>query len=61
MENLIPEDDFVAAQTAGSAETHDGNPYNNTYCQVMRVHDEKIAAVKEYFDTKLTTAVFESA
>ena len=49
---------FVVAQTAGTAETHDGRPYNNTYCQVIRIRDGKIAEVKEYFDTALVDAVF---
>jgi len=58
IERLIAEDDVVVAQTNGSAETHDGTPYNNTYCQVIRVRDGKIAEVKEYFDTALVNAVF---
>ncbi len=58
IENLIAEGDFVVAQTTGSAETTDGKPYNNSYCQVFTIRDGKIAEVKEYFDTELTSAVF---
>ena len=58
IEGLTAERDVVVAQTAGTAETHDGTPYNNTYCQVIRIRDGKIAAVKEYFDTALVDAVF---
>jgi hypothetical protein len=58
IENLIAEGDIVVAQTAGRAETLDGKPYNNTYCQVMRIRDGKIAEVKEYLDTALIDAVF---
>lgn len=58
IENLIAEADFVVAQTTGIAETHDGVPYNNSYCQVMRIREGKIAEVKEYFDTQLTSSVF---
>ena len=58
IERLIAEGDVVVAQTTGSAETHDGIPYNNTYCQVIRVRDGKIAEVKEYLDTALIDAVF---
>lgn len=58
IENLIAEGDVVVAQTAGRAETLDGKPYNNTYCQVMRIRDGKIAEVKEYLDTALIDAVF---
>lgn len=58
IERLIAEGDVVVAQTTGSAETHDGIPYNNAYCQVIRVRDGKIAEVKEYLDTALIDAVF---
>jgi ketosteroid isomerase-like protein len=58
IDGLTAEGDVVVAQTAGTAETHDGTPYNNTYCQVIRIQDSKIAEVKEYFDTALVDAVF---
>jgi ketosteroid isomerase-like protein len=60
IENVIAEGDFVVAQTTGTAETHDGKPYNNSYCQVIRVQNGRIAEVKEYFDTELTNSVFGS-
>jgi len=58
IERLTAEDDIVVAQTSGFAETLDGTPYNNCYCQVFRIADGKIVEVKEYFDTALTSAVF---
>lgn len=60
IENLTAEGDIVVAQTSGSAETLDGKPYNNSYCQVIRIRDGRIAEVKEYFDTALVDAVFGS-
>ena len=60
IENMVAESNFVVAQTTGTAETYDGRPYNNSYCQVIRVQDGKIAEVKEYFDTELTNSVFGS-
>ena len=57
IENLIAEGEFVVAQTAGTAETKDGKPYNNSYCQIIKVREGKIAEVKEYFDTELTSSV----
>lgn len=60
IERLVAEDDIVVAQTSGTAETLDGKPYNNTYCQVIRIQDGKIADVTEYFDTALVNAVFGS-
>ncbi len=58
LEQLTAEGDIVVAQTSGTAETMDGTPYNNTYCQVMRIRDGQIAAVKEYMDTALIDSVF---
>ena len=58
IERLTAEGDIVVAETSGSAETTDGTPYNNTYCQVIRIRDGQIAAVKEYMDTALIDPVF---
>lgn len=58
IDQLIAEGDVVVAQTSGTAETVDGVPYNNTYCQVMRIRDGEIAEVKEYMDTALIDEVF---
>lgn len=58
IEQLTAEGDIVVAQTSGNAETRDGTPYNNTYCQVIRIRDGRIAAVKEYMDTALIDSVF---
>lgn len=58
IERLTGEDDIVVAQTSGTAETTDGTPYNNTYCQVIRIHNGQIVAVKEYMDTALIDSVF---
>jgi uncharacterized protein len=57
IERLTAEGDVVVAQTTGKSETHDGVPYNNTYCQVMRVRGGQIIEVKEYFDTQLAASV----
>ncbi len=61
IEALIAEDDIVVALTRGEAETLDGTPYNNTYCQVIRIADGKFAEVTEYMDTALIDAVFGKA
>ncbi|HKJ19687.1 MAG TPA: nuclear transport factor 2 family protein, partial [Woeseiaceae bacterium] len=58
IEQLTAEGDIVVAQTSGNAETRDGTPYNNTYCQVIRIRDGQIAEVKEYMDTALIDSVF---
>ena len=58
IERLVGEGDIVVAQTSGIAETLDGKPYNNTYCQVIRLRDGQIIEVKEYLDTALVNKVF---
>lgn len=61
IEQLTAEGDIVVAQTSGTAETVDGIAYNNSYCQVIRIRDGKIAVVKEYMDTALIDSVFGAA
>jgi len=61
IECLTAEGDTVVAQTSGTAETVDGTPYNNTYCQVIQIRDGQIAHVKEYMDTALIDSVFGAA
>ncbi len=58
IERLIAEGDLVVAQTRGHAETSDGRPYQNHYCQIMRVKNELIVEVTEYLDTELVANVF---
>ena len=58
IERLTAEGEIVVAQTSGTAETADGVPYNNSYCQVIQIRDGQIAAVKEYMDTALIDSVF---
>ena len=58
IERLVAEGDTVVAQTSGAAETANGTPYNNTYCQVIQIRDGRIANVKEYMDTALIDSVF---
>lgn len=57
VENLVGEGDIVVVQSRGTAETKDGVPYNNAYCQVMRIRDGRICEVTEYFDTQLAANV----
>ena len=60
IDNLLGEADYVVALTSGTAETKDGRPYNNKYCQVIRIRNGKFAEVTEYFDTELTASIFGS-
>ena len=61
LDRVTAEGDIVVAETRGHAETLEGVPYNNTYCQVIRIADGQIAEVKEYMDTALVDAVFGKA
>ena len=58
VDNLIAEGDFVVAQNRGTAETHDGKAYNQTYCHIFTVREGVIVAVTEYMDTALLNEVF---
>jgi ketosteroid isomerase-like protein len=58
VEGLFGEDDHVIALTSGSAETIDGRPYNNRYCHVIRLRDDKFVEVTEYLDTALAGSIF---
>ena len=58
VEKLFGEADYVIALTSGSAETTDGRPYNNRYCQVIRLRDGKFVEVTEYLDTALAGSIF---
>lgn len=61
IDNIFGDGDYVIALTSGTAETTDGRPYNNKYCQVIRIRNGKFVKVTEYFDTELTSSIFGSA
>ena len=61
IDNLIGEADYVVALTSGTAETTDGRPYNNKYCQIIRIQNGKFIEVTEYFDSELASSIFGSA
>jgi len=53
---LIAEGDYVVVEARGSNMTKSGLPYNNNYCFVFRLSDNRLKEVTEYFDTELVTA-----
>ena len=58
-DNVIAEGDYVVVQTRGQGrKTKTGNSYNNTYCIVYKIADDKVKEVTEYCDTELITAAF---
>ena len=53
---LIAEGDYVVVEARGSNMTKSGLPYNNNYCFVFRLSDNRLKEVTEYFDTERVTA-----
>lgn len=60
IELMVAEGDYVIVQDSGVAETVDGQAYNNTYCHIFQIQQDKIVAVTEYFDTALAQNVLGS-
>src|SRR5512145_549921 len=52
VEEIVAERDSVCVQLVVEAKTAAGRPYRNDYHFAFRVRDGKIAAVREYVDTK---------
>lgn len=50
---FIAEDDLVVVEARGRNTTTSGKPYNNSYCFVFRVANDKLKEVTEYLDTFL--------
>lgn len=48
---MIAEDDLVVFEFDSEFVTHEGEPYHNHYCMVVRVAEGKIAEVREHSDT----------
>jgi ketosteroid isomerase-like protein len=58
VDRIIAEGDYVVVVDHGEGGiTKEGKDYNNTYCNVIRLQDGKIAEVTEYCDTALVNAV----
>jgi ketosteroid isomerase-like protein len=54
---LIAEGDLVVVEARGQNTTSDGRPYNNSYCNVLRVEHGRITEWIEYCDTQLINFV----
>ena len=52
IEEMVAERDWVCVQLVVEAKTAAGSPYRNDYHFAFRVRDGRIAAVREYVDTK---------
>jgi uncharacterized protein len=57
-DNVFAEGDWVAAQVRGMSKVKNGRRYDNDYCLVFRLKNERIVEVHEYLDTELVTFAF---
>lgn len=51
--SILADDDTVVVVWDGEATAADGRPYDNSYCWVMRVVDERIVEATAFFDSLL--------
>jgi ketosteroid isomerase-like protein len=56
---VIAEGDYVVIECRGDVITKDGRPYRNTYCNVFRLEDGKVAELTEYCDTQLIASALQ--
>lgn len=56
---VLADGDRVVVQARGRGQTLRGQPYNNTYCMIFRVHDGQLTEVIEHCDTALVERVLE--
>lgn len=56
-DRILVDGDHVVIQCRGRVTTVRGEPYNNTYCWVIRMADGKMRELTEYCDTALIDAV----
>lgn len=57
-DRFIADGEYVAVECRGKATTKSGLPYNNKYCFIFRIENEKIKEVTEYMDTQLVVTTF---
>jgi ketosteroid isomerase-like protein len=56
---ILADEDHVVVEAHGDVVTKAGRRYNNTYCFVIRMRDDKMVDLTEYLDTELVTAALE--
>ena len=57
---IVAEGDVAVVEWQGHATSIAGRPYDNDYCWVMRVADERIVEVTAYFDGALVEELFRT-
>ena len=56
--DIVAEGARVVLMWRGVATMKNGDPYNNSYCWVITLHEGEIKAIKAYLDTELVAALF---
>jgi len=56
---FIAEGDLVVVEARGNNLTKGGIPYNNSYCFVFRLEDNRLKEVTEYLDTTLVSTALD--
>jgi ketosteroid isomerase-like protein len=54
---IIADGDFVVVEARGDNTTRAGKPYNNAYCNILRLEGGKLREWTEYCDTALVDEV----
>lgn len=53
LKNVISEGNLVVVESTGKATTTEGQPYNQSYCDIFRFVGEQLQEVTTYLDTAL--------
>ena len=56
-ERVLVDGEYVVVQCKGRVSTVAGEPYNNSYCLIIRMADGKMKELVEYLDTALVDRV----
>jgi ketosteroid isomerase-like protein len=57
---IVAEDDVVVVEARGEVTTKLGEPYNQTYCYVLRLADGQVRELTEYLDTELINKALQT-
>lgn len=58
---FVADGNYVVVEAVGQNTTPDGRKYENKYCWVCCIENEKIQELREYMDTELVTKTFKES
>ena len=53
IKTVVSEGNYVVIESTGEANTKNGQPYNQTYCDIYRFSEGKLQEITTYLDTEL--------